>query len=90
MTRSEFLKEMSEIVSQIDELFDRYGNREDLVSIILAGTVEQGDDGNKYIKAIYGYNIYDENELDELLSFIKTSFENPRNIDLGDFDIHLN
>jgi metal-responsive CopG/Arc/MetJ family transcriptional regulator len=91
MTKSEFLIELSEIASQIDDLFERYGKREEIISIMLTGTVEESEDGEKHIRAVYGYNIYSEEELDEILSFIKDTYNNPgAGADLGDFDVFLN
>jgi hypothetical protein len=91
MTKSEFLIELSEIASQIDDLFERYGKREEIISIMLTGTVEESEDGEKHIRAVYGYNIYSEEELDEILSFIKDTYSNPGlDAELGDFDVFLN
>jgi dsDNA-specific endonuclease/ATPase MutS2 len=91
MTKSEFLIELSEIASQIDDLFERYGKREEIISIMLTGTIEHSEGGEKHIRAVYGYNIYSEEELDEILSFIKDTYNNPDSeTSLGDFDIFLN
>ena len=91
MTKSDFLIELTEIASQIDDLFERYGKREEIISIMLTGTVEVSEDGEKHIRAVYGYNIFSEEELDEILAFIKETYSNPGSqTDLGDFDVFLN
>jgi|DEB0MinimDraft_6_1074348.scaffolds.fasta_scaffold11521_4 hypothetical protein len=92
MTESEFLSEMSAIATKIDDLFERYGKREEIISVMLTGLVDVSEEGEKHIKAVYGYNIYSEDELEEILDFIKESYINPGSIDdgLGDFDIFLN
>ena len=90
MTKSDFLIELTDIASQLDELLERYGKREEVISIMLTGVVEDDENGERHIKAVYGYNIYDENELDEILGFIRDSYANEAGPDLGGFDVFLN
>ena len=90
MTKTEFLLELTDIATQLDNLLERYGKREEIISLMLTGAIEENDDGEKYIKAVYGYNIYDENELEEMLQFIRDSFNGDAGPDLGGFDVFLN
>jgi|TARA_B100000085_G_scaffold249825_1_gene245751 hypothetical protein len=90
MTKTEFLLELTDIATQLDQLLERYGKREEIISLMLTGAIEETEDGDKYIKAVYGYNIYDENELEEILQFIRDSFKGDAGPDLGGFDVFLN
>lgn len=91
MKKSEFLTELTDIAAQLDDLFERYGRREEIVSIFLAGVMEEAEEGERYIKAVYGYNIYDDLEMKEMLSFIKESYEKGGyDPELGGFDVSMN
>jgi len=90
MTKTDFLLELTSIASQLDELLERYGKREEIISLMLTGIIEDDEKGERHIKAIYGYNIYDENELEEILEFIKESYKGDAGPDLGGFDVFLN
>ncbi len=90
MTKTDFLLELTSIASQLDELLERYGKREEIISLMLTGIIEDDENGERHIKAIYGYNIYDEQELEEILEFIKESYKGDAGPDLGGFDVFLN
>lgn len=90
MTKTDFLLELTEIASQLDELLERYGKREEIISLMLTGVIEDDEKGERHIKAVYGYNIYDEQELEEILEFIKESYKGEAGPDLGGFDVFLN
>lgn len=90
MTKTEFLVELTDIASQLDDLLERYGKREEVISLMLTGVVEDDDKGDRHIKAVYGYNIFDERELDEILQFIRDSYTDDVGPDLGGFDVFLN
>lgn len=95
MKEEEFLIELQMLLVEIDNLVDRYEMRDRVLSIFVAGLLEPIDDNTSNMKAMYNYIVDSREELDTMLDFINTSYEESKNTDdlddlLGGLDISLN
>ena len=83
------------LLVEIDNLVDRYEMRDRVLSIFVAGLLEPIDDSTSNMKAMYNYIVDSREELDTMLDFINTSYEESKNTDdldnlLGGLGISLN
>lgn len=85
MDENSFFIEVQELLSQIEDLVDKYDYRERYVSVVLCGMLEEGSRDSSYlnIKALYNYNIKDRAELEDVQDFVSLTYE--EDIDLEDF-----
>jgi len=95
MKEEEFLIELQMLLVEIDNLVDRYEMRDRVLSIFVAGLLEPIDDNTSNMKAMYNYIVDSREELDTMLDFINTSYEESKNTDdldnlLGGLGISLN
>ena len=95
MKEEEFLMELQMLLVEIDNLVDRYEMRDRVLSIFVAGLLEPIDDNTSNMKAMYNYIVDSREELDTMLDFINTSYEESKNTNdlddlLGGLDISLN
>jgi|TARA_R110002012_G_scaffold139545_1_gene296907 hypothetical protein len=95
MKEEEFLIELQMLLVEIDNLVDRYEMRDRVLSIFVAGLLEPIDENTSNMKAMYNYIVDSREELDTMLDFINTSYEESKNTNdlddlLGGLDISLN
>lgn len=95
MKEEEFLLELQMLLVEIDNLVDRYEMRDKVLSIFVAGVIEPIDDNTSNMRAMYNYIVDSREELDTMIDFINTSYEESRNSDdldnlLGGLGISLN
>jgi len=95
MKEEEFLLELQMLLVEIDNLVDRYEMRDRVLSIFVAGLLEPIDDNTSNMKAMYNYIVDSREELETMLDFINTSYEESKNTDdldnlLGGLGISLN
>ena len=95
MKEEEFLIELQMLLVEIDNLVDRYEMRDRVLSIFVAGLLEPIDDNTSNMKAMYNYIVDSREELETMLDFINTSYEESKNTDdldnlLGGLGISLN
>ena len=92
MKEEEFLIELQMLLVEIDNLVDRYEMRDRVLSIFVAGLLEPIDENTSNMKAMYNYIVDSREELDTMLDFINTSYEESKNTNdlddlLGGLDI---
>ena len=95
MKEEEFLIELQMLLVEIDNLVDRYEMRDRVLSIFVAGLLEPIDENTSNMKAMYNYIVDSREELDTMLDFINTSYEESKNTNdldnlLGGLGISLN
>ena len=90
MTKDDFLIEAQVLAESWRDLIERYGKKEEVVSLFVTGLVENDEDNNKYMKAIYGFNLWSEEELVELIEFAVDAYMETEAEDPFGFDISLN
>jgi hypothetical protein len=89
MDREVFFLKIQSIAQQIDDLIDEYDLRDEIVCLFLTGSVTEESDGSSMVQAVYGMNIKDDEELDDVLDFFKQVYYSNRDVgdepDWGDF-----
>ena len=71
----------------MDSLADKYGVRDNLMSLVVTGLLEETPEGSTKLKAIYSYNLNNREELEEIIDFAQNTYEDPEDEgpDLTDF-----
>jgi hypothetical protein len=89
MDREVFFLKIQSIAQQIDDLIDEYDLRDEIVCLFLTGSITEESDGSSMVQAVYGMNIKDDEELDDVLDFFKQVYHSNRDVgdepDWGDF-----
>jgi|TARA_A100000172_G_scaffold1166_1_gene1036 hypothetical protein len=83
MEREGFLFEVQQIALEIESLIDKYDVREDVMSLMIIGLIDEMEDTHQ-LKAVYGYNLRDRSELEELVTFAQDSFKGNDEPDIDD------
>lgn len=89
-----FLLEIQKLQLEIENTVKKYGYEDSVISLSLCGVVVTEEE-EENLKAIFGYNIPNEDVLDDILQFIKDSYdpdidEDDLNDMLNDLGISLN
>lgn len=74
MNKEEFLLEMQRLAFEVEKVIESYGNREEVLSLMVTGLLEEDEDGEQRIKAIYSYNMDSEDEMLSVLNFVEQTF----------------
>lgn len=82
MSKENFLFEIQKIALYIEELIDEYDVRDELMSLMIVGLIDDIDEENSQLKAIYGYNLRSREELNELLEFANESYKDEEDPDI--------
>lgn len=98
MDREEFFFEVQKLALQMDDLIDRYDNREEVVCVFLTGSITEDEFGDTTVQAVYGMHVDSSDELESVLEFFRQVYENNEDLGdepnwgdfLGDFGISLN
>ena len=92
--------EIQRVAFEVERIIEKYGVRDEVLSLMVTGLVEEDEDGEKRLQAIYSYNMDSEDEMLSLLNFVEETFipsdakQDDDDIDLddllGDLGISLN
>ena len=74
MEDEEFLYRIRELAVEMDDLVEQYGVRDRLMSIMIIGVTEVGEDGDTSMKAVYSYNLHNKEEMNELIEFMQDTY----------------
>lgn len=66
----------------MDELIEKYDVRGRVMNCMVTGLLEPVDDNTSEMRAIFSYSIETREELDEIVSFIVSTFEDQSGPDL--------
>ena len=77
-----FLMEARELHMAMDELIEKYDVRGRVMNCMVTGLLEPIDDDTSEMRAIFSYSIETKEELDEIVSFIVSTFEDQSGPDL--------
>lgn len=77
-----FLMEARELHMAMDELIEKYDVRGRVMNCMVTGLLEPIDDDTSEMRAIFSYSIETREELDEIVSFIVSTFEDQSGPDL--------
>jgi|TARA_R100000084_G_scaffold99488_1_gene53882 hypothetical protein len=83
MEREGFLFEVQQIALEIESLIDKYDVREDVMSLMIIGLIDEFEDTHQ-LKAVYGYNLRSRDELEELVTFAQDSYKGDDEPDIDD------
>tara|TARA_R100000278_G_C5464824_1_gene162257 strand:- start:768 stop:1061 length:294 start_codon:yes stop_codon:yes gene_type:complete len=86
MKTDEFLIEIQRKLIEIDMIIDEYEMRDKIMSIFVCGVLEPYTDTQSTMKAMYGYSIESEEELETLLNFIRETWKDQKDIRNDDLD----
>ena len=86
MKTDEFLIEIQRKLMEIDMIIDEYEMRDKIMSIFVCGVLEPYTETQSTMKAMYGYSIESEEELETLLSFIRETWKDQKDIRNDDLD----
>lgn len=83
MEREGFLFEIQQIALEIEAIIDKYDVRDDVMSLMIVGLLDEVDE-NTQLKAIFGYNLRNRIELEELVTFAQESYKDDDEPDIDD------
>jgi len=90
----DFLIEMQQLHHKMEMLIEKYDMRERVLSVVVTGVLEDIDEENSNMKALFSYNLDSSEEVDVIVDFIKNTYEDQGGPDLddllGDLGISLN
>ncbi len=75
MDKDGFLLEIQRVAFEVERIIEKYGVRDEVLSLMVTGLVEDEDeDGDRRLRAIYSYNLETEEEMLSLLNFVEETF----------------
>ena len=77
MDKEGFLLEIQRVAFEVERIVEKYGIRDEVLSLMVTGLVEEDEAGDKRLKAIYSYNMDTEDEMLSLLNFVEETFIPP-------------
>lgn len=97
LNREAFLFEIQRLHFEIEKVIEKYDMQDDVVSILLTGMVDEDKYSRPVLKAIFSYNLWDTEIMEEAVDFIRSTFiSNGSEPDsftlddiLGDLDVDL-
>lgn len=79
-----FLMEAKELHVAMDELIDKYDLRNRVMNCMVTGVLNAIDEETSEMRAVFTYSIETKDELEEIISFIVSTFEQQSGPDLDD------
>ena len=89
MTKDEFLFEAQRISKDMQDLIEKYGQKEEIISLFVTGVIDDKGD-EKQMRAVYGMHVMSEDELAEVLEFLVDAYIDTADDNPFGFDISLN
>ena len=85
MQEEGFWFEVQEISLAIQDLVEKYGMEDRVLSAVVVGLLEPVTEDESNMKAFFNYNIQTDGELDVIIDFMKNSYVSPdEDLDLDD------
>ena len=85
---------MQHLHHKMEMLIETYGMRQRVLSVVVTGLLEEIDDENSTMRALFSYNLGSRDEVDVITEFIKNTVDDQGGPDLdgllGDLGISLN
>ena len=75
MKEQAFLLEIQRLALEMDMLIDKYDVRDKVVSVMVTGLLDDDFFGEPRLKAIYSYSLDSRSELDSIIDFIDTTWD---------------
>ena len=77
MEEQAFFLELQRLSLKIDNLVDKYNMRERVVSVMVTGIIDENIFGDTRLKCLYSYTLESQEELDNIINFIDTTWRIP-------------
>ena len=81
MEEQAFFLEIQRLSMQMDEIINKHGMQGRVASIMVTGLIDQDFLGNSRLQAIYSYSLDSKEELDSILDFINSTWDDSDEID---------
>ena len=81
MEEQAFFLEIQRLSMEMDEIINKHGMRDRVVSIMVTGLTDEDFMGNSRLQAIYSYSLDSREELDSILDFINNTWDDSDDID---------
>jgi len=75
MEEQAFFSEMQRLSMEMDTIIDKYNMRDRVLSVTVTGLIDHDIFGDTRIKAIYSYSLDSEEELNHVIDFINSTWE---------------
>jgi len=81
MEEQAFFLEIQRLSMQMDEIIHKHGMQSRVASIMVTGLIDEDFMGNSRLQAIYSYSLDSKEELDSILEFINSTWDDSDEID---------
>ena len=75
MEEQAFFLEIQLLSMQMDEIIHKHGMQDRVASIMVTGLIDEDFMGNSRLQAIYSYSLDSKEELDSILDFINSTWD---------------
>jgi len=87
MEEDAFFLELKRLSMEMDDIIDKYNMRERVISIMVTGLIDQNIFGESRLKCMYSYSLESQEELDNIINFIDSTWYSPTDKKEGYKDI---
>ena len=81
MEEQDFFLEIQLLSMQMEEVINKHGMQDRVASIMVTGLIDEDLMGNSRLQAIYSYSLDSKEELDSILEFINSTWDDSDEID---------
>tara|TARA_R110002126_G_scaffold35238_3_gene108662 strand:+ start:521 stop:844 length:324 start_codon:yes stop_codon:yes gene_type:complete len=81
MEEQAFFLEIQRLSMQMDEIIHKYGMQSRVASIMVMGLIDEDIMGDSRLQAVYSYSLDSKEELDSILEFINSTWDDSDEID---------
>lgn len=82
----EFLRKVSNKISEIEEMAIEYGFEEEFVSCVVIGVITEGDDHGSLLNSMYSIQIASDEEMERMLTLIEETYNKIKEGKSGEMD----
>ena len=75
MEEQAFFLEIQRLSIEMDEIIHKHGMQDRVASIMVTGLIDEDFMGNSRLQAIYSYSLDSKEELDSILDFINSTWD---------------
>ncbi len=83
MEEQAFFLEIQRLSVEMDEIIHKYGMQSRVASIMVMGLIDEDFMGDSRLQAVYSYCLDSKEELDSILEFINSTWDDSDEIDGG-------
>jgi phage/plasmid-associated DNA primase len=87
MEEDAFFLELKRLSMEMDDIIEKYNMRERVISVMVTGLIDQNIFGESRLKCMYSYSLESQEELDNIINFIDSTWYSPTDKKEGYKDI---